>query len=79
MTILNDPVSAKLGDRAQLSYIASQAADARLNVELETEGMTLNIGPQHPATQRAENRPHRGSWKPGYSRDERPADQLAFG
>jgi NADH-quinone oxidoreductase subunit D len=50
MTILNDSVSAKLGDRAQLSYIASQAADARLNVELETEGMTLNIGPQHPAT-----------------------------
>jgi NADH-quinone oxidoreductase subunit D len=50
MTILNDLVSAKLGDRAQLSYIASQAADARLNVELETEGMTLNIGPQHPAT-----------------------------
>jgi len=50
MTILNDPVSARLGDRAQLSYIASQAADARLNVELETEGMTLNIGPQHPAT-----------------------------
>ncbi len=50
MTILNDPVSAKLGTRQQLSYIASQAADARLNVELETEGMTLNIGPQHPAT-----------------------------
>jgi NADH-quinone oxidoreductase subunit D len=50
MTILNDPVSAKLGNRRQLSYIASQAADARLNVELETEGMTLNIGPQHPAT-----------------------------
>ncbi len=50
MTILNDPVSAKLGNRQQLSYIASQAADARLNVELETEGMTLNIGPQHPAT-----------------------------
>ena len=39
-----------LGDRQQLSYIAAQAADARLNVELETEGMTLNIGPQHPAT-----------------------------
>ena len=39
-----------LSDRQQLSYIASQAADARLNVELETEGMTLNIGPQHPAT-----------------------------
>jgi NADH-quinone oxidoreductase subunit D len=39
-----------LNDRQQLAYIASQAADARLNVELETEGMTLNIGPQHPAT-----------------------------
>ena len=34
----------------QLRYIAAQAADARVNVELETEGMTLNIGPQHPAT-----------------------------
>ena len=39
-----------LGDRQQLAYIASQAADVRVNVELETEGMTLNIGPQHPAT-----------------------------
>ena len=39
-----------LGDRQQLNYIASQAADARVNVEIETEGMTLNIGPQHPAT-----------------------------
>jgi len=39
-----------LGDRQQLSYIASKAANARLNLELETEGMTLNIGPQHPAT-----------------------------
>ena len=39
-----------IGDRQQLAYIASQAADARVNVELETEGMTLNIGPQHPAT-----------------------------
>jgi NADH-quinone oxidoreductase subunit D len=37
-------------DRDRLRYIAAQAADARLNVELETEGMTLNIGPQHPAT-----------------------------
>jgi len=37
-------------DRDQLRYIAGQAADARINVELETEGMTLNIGPQHPAT-----------------------------
>jgi NADH-quinone oxidoreductase subunit D len=39
-----------LADRQKLAYIAAQAADARLNVELETEGMTLNIGPQHPAT-----------------------------
>jgi len=35
----------------QLAYIAGQAADARVNVELETdEGMVLNLGPQHPAT-----------------------------
>jgi NADH-quinone oxidoreductase subunit D len=39
-----------ISDREKLSYIAAQAADARVNVELETEGMTLNIGPQHPAT-----------------------------
>ena len=39
-----------ISDREQLSYIAAQAADARVNVEIETEGMTLNIGPQHPAT-----------------------------
>ena len=39
-----------VSDRDQLAYIAQQAADARLNVELETEGMTLNMGPQHPAT-----------------------------
>jgi NADH-quinone oxidoreductase subunit D len=39
-----------LSDRQRLAYIAGQAADARVNVELETEGMTLNIGPQHPAT-----------------------------
>src|SRR6476661_7224190 len=39
-----------LSDRQQLAYIASQAADARVNIELEAEGMTLNIGPQHPAT-----------------------------
>lgn len=37
-------------DREKLRYIAARAADARVNVELETEGMTLNIGPQHPAT-----------------------------
>jgi len=40
----------RLGNRQQLAYIAAQAADARVNLELETEGMTLNIGPQHPAT-----------------------------
>jgi NADH-quinone oxidoreductase subunit D len=39
-----------ISEREQLAYIAAQAADARLNLELETEGMTLNIGPQHPAT-----------------------------
>ncbi|MDQ1403357.1 MAG: NADH-quinone oxidoreductase subunit [Actinomycetota bacterium] len=37
-------------DWRQAAYIAGQAADARVNVELETEGTTLNIGPQHPAT-----------------------------
>ena len=39
-----------INDRRQLAYIAAQAADARVNVELEAEGMTLNVGPQHPAT-----------------------------
>src|ERR1051326_378112 len=34
----------------QSAYVAGQAADARINVELETEGMTLNLGPQNPAT-----------------------------
>jgi NADH-quinone oxidoreductase subunit D len=37
-------------DQQQRAYIATQAADARVNVELQTEDMTLNIGPQHPAT-----------------------------
>jgi NADH-quinone oxidoreductase subunit D len=38
-------------ERQQRAFIDAQAADARVNVELETdEGMTLNIGPQHPAT-----------------------------
>ena len=37
-------------DWQKSAYIAGQAADARVNVELEAEGMTLNIGPQHPAT-----------------------------
>src|SRR6478752_5003481 len=39
-----------VSDRQKLQYIAAQAADARVNVELEAEGMTLNLGPQHPAT-----------------------------
>lgn len=34
----------------QLSYINAQAVDGRVNVELVSDGMTLNIGPQHPAT-----------------------------
>jgi NADH-quinone oxidoreductase subunit D len=37
-------------EHQQQAYIAGQAADARIRFELETEGMTLNIGPQHPAT-----------------------------
>ncbi len=39
-----------VADQQRISYIASQAADVRLNVELQTEEMTLNLGPQHPAT-----------------------------
>ena len=34
----------------QRAYIGAQAAEARVNVEIETDGMTLNLGPQHPAT-----------------------------
>jgi len=37
-------------DREQARYVAAQAADARINFEIETEGMTINLGPQHPAT-----------------------------
>jgi NADH-quinone oxidoreductase subunit D len=37
-------------DRSQLADLAAQATDNRLNVDFESEGMTLNIGPQHPAT-----------------------------
>jgi len=37
-------------DPQRLAYIATQSADARVNVELQTEEMTLNLGPQHPAT-----------------------------
>src|SRR5438445_10602460 len=43
-------VTDAVSDWQKSAYIAGQAADARVNVELETEGMTLNIGPQHPAT-----------------------------
>jgi len=32
------------------AYLTSQLSEARVNVEIETDGMTLNIGPQHPAT-----------------------------
>ncbi len=39
-----------LTEQQRLAYIGAQAADARLNVELQTEEMTLNLGPQHPAT-----------------------------
>jgi len=39
-----------IGERQQAAYVAAQAADARLQVELQTEQMTLNLGPQHPAT-----------------------------
>ncbi len=39
-----------INERRQLAYAAAQATDARVNIELEAEGMTLNIGPQHPAT-----------------------------
>ena len=37
-------------EQQRMAYIAAQAADARVNVELQTEDMTLNLGPQHPAT-----------------------------
>jgi NADH-quinone oxidoreductase subunit D len=37
-------------EQQRMAYIAAQAADARVNVELQTEEMTLNLGPQHPAT-----------------------------
>ena len=34
----------------QRGYINATLSEARVNVEFETDGMTLNIGPQHPAT-----------------------------
>jgi NADH-quinone oxidoreductase subunit D len=43
-------VAGALSTRQRAAYIAGQAADSRINVQLEAEGMTLNIGPQHPAT-----------------------------
>ena len=40
-----------VADRQKLAYANAQAADGRVNLEFETdEGMTLNLGPQHPAT-----------------------------
>ncbi|NNE73604.1 MAG: NADH-quinone oxidoreductase subunit D [Acidimicrobiales bacterium] len=39
-----------VSDAEKLKYISQQAADARVNVELESDGMILNMGPQHPAT-----------------------------
>jgi NADH-quinone oxidoreductase subunit D len=32
------------------AFIQSTLAESRVNVEVESEGMTLNLGPQHPAT-----------------------------
>lgn len=43
-------MTAVVSEAKQRAYIAGQAADARVNLEIETEGMTLNLGPQHPAT-----------------------------
>jgi len=37
-------------EQQQRAFIAAAGADARINVELQTEEMTLNLGPQHPAT-----------------------------
>src|SRR5713101_2665374 len=37
-------------EQQQRAYVASQAVDARINFDIEAEGMTLNLGPQHPAT-----------------------------
>ncbi len=37
-----------VSDRDKLAYIAAQAADARVNVELESDdGMTLNLRNMH--------------------------------
>jgi len=39
-----------VSERQRAAYVAAQAADVRVHFEIEAEGMTLNIGPQHPAT-----------------------------
>lgn len=39
-----------VGDLAQQARAAAHIADARVSVDIETDEMTLNIGPQHPAT-----------------------------
>jgi NADH-quinone oxidoreductase subunit D len=40
-----------VSDADHLAQMVATATDSRVNLELETdEGMTLNIGPQHPAT-----------------------------
>src|SRR3546814_11147536 len=40
-----------LTESQQLAYANTQAADARLNLEVEPDdGMVLNMGPQHPVT-----------------------------
>jgi len=36
--------------RRRQAYVDAQASEARVTVELQTGDMTLNIGPQHPAT-----------------------------
>jgi NADH-quinone oxidoreductase subunit D len=43
-------MAAPVTDRRQQGYVTSTLAESRVNLEIETEGMTLNIGPQHPAT-----------------------------
>jgi NADH-quinone oxidoreductase subunit D len=43
-------MTAVVPEATQRAYVAAQAADARVNLEFESDGMTLNIGPQHPAT-----------------------------
>ena len=42
MTAVSDPQS--------VAELAAEAVDNRVNLDFETEGMTLNMGPQHPAT-----------------------------